>query len=421
MYEGVETIRTLWRGEPVTRTAGNGDQVEVRLYPTPVQAEPDFYTAIVGNPDSYRQAARSGFGVITNLMSQSVDQLAENIALYRRTRAEAGLDPDAGRVVLLLHTYLGDDTERSRAEAFGPFCDYLRSSLSLFGQVTNSLGFSIDMDNTDPEDLEYLLAKAYERYCADRALIGTPDDAEPIVRRLAALGVDEVACFIDFGLAPGRITAGLPHIDRLRSRFTDDQPTESQPDVRDASPTEQQIWYADQAFPDRPSYTESLVVALEGSLDVTALRAALSAVAARHDGLRSTFHDLDGVLKRVVAAPSELPLPVHDEPGADVEEAARRVMARETATPFDLATGPLFAPYLVRLGDQRYLLVLRMHHLVIDTVSGDGPDRGDLRVLPGRRDRCRRGPAGRRPVAGAATGLGAVAGVLDRAAGRRAP
>ncbi|MDQ1742069.1 MAG: hypothetical protein QOE23_408, partial [Pseudonocardiales bacterium] len=147
-------------------------------------------------------------------------------------------------------------------------------------------------------------------------------------------------------------------------------PTENPLDVRDASPTEQQIWYADQAFPDRPSYTESLVVALEGNLDVVALQAALSAVAARHDGLRSTFHDLDGVLKRVVAAPSELPLPVHDEPGADVEEAARRAMARETATPFDLATGPLFAPYLVRLGDQRYLLVLRMHHLVIDTVSG---------------------------------------------------
>jgi iturin family lipopeptide synthetase A len=369
MYEGVETIRALWRGEPVTRTAGNGEQIEVKLYPTPIQSEPDFYTAIVGNPDSYRQAARGGFGVITNLMAQSVDQLAENIALYRSTRAEAGLDPDGGRVVLLLHTYLGEDTEQTRAEAFGPFCDYLRSSLSLFGQVTNSLGFSIDMENTNPDDLEYLLGKAYERYCADRALIGSVGDAEPIVRRLASLGVDEVACFVDFGVPPARITAGLPHIDRLRSRFTEDQAADDQLDIRDASPTEQQIWYADQAFPGRPNYTESLVVALEGDLDVTALRTALSAVAARHDGLRSTFHDMDGVLKRVVAAPSELALPVHEESGADVDEAARRVMARETATPFDLATGPLFAPYLIRLDEQRYLLVLRMHHLVIDTVS----------------------------------------------------
>jgi natural product biosynthesis luciferase-like monooxygenase protein/amino acid adenylation domain-containing protein len=378
MYDGVETIRQLWRGDSVTRTAGNGEQVEVKLYPTPVQPEPDFYTAIVGNPDSYRQAARGGFGVITNLMSQSVDQLADNIALYRQTRAEAGLDPDGGRVVLLLHSYLGADTEQTRAEAFGPFCDYLRSSLSLFGQVTNSLGFSIDLDNTDPDDLDYLLANAYQRYCADRALIGTPDDAEPIVRRLAGLGVDEIACFVDFGLPPGRITAGLPQLDRLRARFTDQPDDQAEPDedaqpaaldIRDASPTEQQIWYAEQAFPGRPNYNESLVVALEGDLDVPALRTALTAVAARHDGLRSTFHDLDGVLKRVVAAPSELPLPVRDEPGADLIEVARRVLARETGTPFDLAAGPLFAPYLVRLSEQRHLLVLRMHHLVIDTVS----------------------------------------------------
>ncbi len=383
MYEGVETVRALWRGEAVTRTAGNGDQVEVKLYPTPVQSEPDFYTAIVGNPDSYRQAARSGFGVITNLMVQSVDQLGENIALYRRTRAEAGLDPDGGRVVLLLHTYLGEDVEQVRAQAFRPFCDYLRSSLSLFGQVTNSLGFSIDLENTNAEDLEYMLSKAYERYCVDRALIGTPEDADPIVRRLAALGVNEIACFVDFGVPPARITAGLPHIDRLRSRFVNSENRSADGgsadggspdggaalDVRDASPTEQQMWYADQAFPGRPNYTESLIVALEGDLDVPALRTALNAVAARHDGLRSTFHDIDGVLKRVVAAPSDLPLPVHDEPATDIEEAARKAMVRETATPFDLATGPLFAPYLIRLGEQRYLLVLRMHHLVIDTVS----------------------------------------------------
>ncbi|WP_344040830.1 non-ribosomal peptide synthetase/type I polyketide synthase [Saccharothrix xinjiangensis] len=375
MYEGVEAIRALWRGDAVTRTAGNGEEVEVRLHPTPVQPEPDFYTAIVGNPESYERAARGGFGVITNLMAQGVEQLADNIARYRRTRAEVGLDPGAGRVVLLLHTYLGDDTERVRAEAFGPFCDYLRSSLSLFGQVTNSLGFSIDLEHTNPEDLEYLLSRAYERYCADRALIGTPDDAAPIVRALAGLGVDEVACFVDFGLPPARITAGLPGIDVLRGMFAETPPTGPLPadappaDVRAASPTEQQIWYVEQTLPGRPTHNETIVVALEGELDTEALRAALAAVVARHDGLRSTFHDIDGELKRVVAAPAEFALPVREDPGASVEEAARRVVERETSTPFDVARGPLFEPYLVRLDADRRLLVLRMHHLVIDTVS----------------------------------------------------
>ncbi|CAM5456844.1 hypothetical protein SVIOM74S_07244 [Streptomyces violarus] len=110
--------------------------------------------------------------MVTNLMTQTVEQLAENIALYRRCRAEHGLDPAAGRVVVLVHTYLEDDAERARAEADRPFLSYLRSSRSLFDQVTNSLGFQVDLENTPEEDVEFLLGRAYERYCDSRALIG---------------------------------------------------------------------------------------------------------------------------------------------------------------------------------------------------------------------------------------------------------
>jgi natural product biosynthesis luciferase-like monooxygenase protein/amino acid adenylation domain-containing protein len=359
MYDGVETIRALWRGESVTRTAGNGEQVDVQLYPRPVQDEPEFYTAIVGNPDSYRQAAEAGFGVITNLMAQTVEQLTENITLYRRTRAEHGLDPAAGRVVLLLHTYLGQDTTQVRAEAYGPFRDYLRSSLALFGQVTNSLGFSIDLENTEEEDLDYLLSRAYERYCADRALIGSPADCEPVVRRLAGLGVDEIACFIDFGLPPARITAGLPEIGRLRAAFAGGS-------TMDLTPTERQIWYLETVFPNRPTYNETVVVRLDGELDVPALRRAVNTVVARHDGLRSVFREIDGEPRRVVSGSRQVELPVVEDGGDD---AAARIVAAEAGHAFDLAAGPLFEPRLVRLGDRSHLLVLRLHHLVVDTWS----------------------------------------------------
>ena len=370
MYEGVDTVRALWRGESVRRTAGNGEDVEVALFPRPVQDQPPFYTAIVGNPESYRQAAAADIGVVTNLMSQSVDDLAANIALYRRTRAEHGLDPAAGRVVVLLHTYLGADTARARAEAFGPFCDYLRSSLSLFGQVTNSLGFTIDLANTPKDDVDFLLSRAYERYCADRALIGSPADCEPIVARLSELGVDEIACFVDFGPTPEQIMTGLPGIDQLRAAFTE-APAESEQDSRPLTPVQHQIWYVDQVFPDRPTYTESQVVLLEGELDVPALRQALTTVVNRHDNLRSVFRAVDGVPRQFVAVTAAVELPVLDDPGASVEEAARRAARKETDTGFDLATGPLFDPRLIRLDDRKHLLVLRMHHLVVDTWSAE--------------------------------------------------
>jgi hypothetical protein len=39
-----------------------------------------------------------------------------------------------------------------------------------------------------------------------------------IVERLRSIGVDEVACLIDFGVDTDRVLGGLEHLDRLRAR-----------------------------------------------------------------------------------------------------------------------------------------------------------------------------------------------------------
>ncbi|MBB6564364.1 type I polyketide synthase, partial [Kribbella sandramycini] len=223
MYERLETVRQLWAGATITATAGDGKPTELQLFPRPLQDEPPLFTAVVGNPQSYELAARNGLGIVTNLMAQSIEDLAANVARYRATRAEHGLDPDAGRVVVLLHTYLGDDLHTVRAAAYQPFCDYLRSSLSLFGQVTNSLGFQIDLEKTAPDDVDFLLGQAYQRYCESRALIGTPDSCRPIVDQLVAIGVDEIACFVDFGLAPEQVMTSLTAVDGLRAEYAEDR------------------------------------------------------------------------------------------------------------------------------------------------------------------------------------------------------
>ncbi|GAA2563470.1 hypothetical protein GCM10010435_39430 [Winogradskya consettensis] len=358
MYEGIDRIKQLWRGEAVTGTAGDGTQTEVRLFPRPIQPMPDFYTAVVGNPDSYRRAGAAGLGVITNLMAQTVEQLAANIAIYRAARHDAGLDPEAGRVVLLLHTYLGDDGEQARAEAFEPFCDYLRSSLALFGQLTNSLGMHIDLDSTPADDLEFLLRRAYERYTTDRALIGGARECAPLVARLTELGVDEVGCFVDFGVPPDRMLAGLPGIEQLGDLLEVGERT------RTLTPAQEQMWLAEQTGPG-PAYTESVFVRLTGDLDVTALGAAFDLVVQRHPLLRATFAEVDGAPRMLVGDARPRPLPV-----TEGETEAGAVDA-ETRHRFDLTAGPLFEPRLIREAPQQHLLVVRMHHLVIDTLSAE--------------------------------------------------
>ncbi|MEU4569585.1 amino acid adenylation domain-containing protein [Micromonospora sp. NPDC023956] len=372
MYEHLETVRRLWRGEAVSARSGSGDPVDVRLFPRPVQDAPPFFTAIVGNPDSYREAARRDVGVVTNLMTQDVAHLAENIALYRRTRAEHGLDPAAGRVVVLLHTYLGDDLDRVREAAFEPFCAYLRSSFSLLGQVVNSLGMSIDLAGTPDEDVRFVLSRAYQRYCEQRALIGTPESCRPVLDAVLDAGADEIACFVDFGLPAPAVRAGLPFIDvlrratpRRRTAPVADRPV-GREEIAPLTPGQRRLWLVEQLHPGTPAYTEAVAVRLRGPLDVAALRGALGDVVARHAPLRATYREVDGEPCQVVRPVVPVELPVRDLTGQAESPAVAEVMAGESRRVFDLAEGPVFAFTLLRLSATQHVLVLAFHHLSTD-------------------------------------------------------
>ncbi|WP_411096790.1 MupA/Atu3671 family FMN-dependent luciferase-like monooxygenase [Streptomyces sp. 020-2-3H-GM] len=215
-FDHLDEVRRLWRGEGVRRRTGEGAEAEIRVRPRPVQAEPPFFLATSGQRGSYEEAARRGLGVVTNLMGQSVDELAANIAHYRRTRARCGLDPAAGRVTVLVHTYLADDHATARAEALEPMVRYLRSSLLMRAAATAAGQRREDVAAASGEDLDYLFRRAYDRYCDRRALIGTPATVAPFVDALHGAGVDEIAALVDFGMDEQRLRSGLTHLDALR-------------------------------------------------------------------------------------------------------------------------------------------------------------------------------------------------------------
>lgn len=377
MYEQLEEVRKFWRGDAVRRASGDGE-AEVRLFPRPVQDAPPMYTAVVGNPASFELAARHDLGIVTNLMTQSVEQLGENIARYRRTRARHGLDPDAGRVAVLLHTYLADDHDTARTEAYEPLSRYMRASLSVFSGVTNSLGHNVDLAELSEDDLDAVFRRAYGRYCDQRALIGTVDTVRPVVDAVTAAGADEIVALVDFGVAPDELREGLPHLDELRRTYR--RAAVSAPADAPLSPGQERIWFLERLLPGRTAYNEVKAIRLEGSLDVPALRAAVRGLVARHEGLRTVFRDSGGEPRQVVrASPVEPDFEVVDGTGAP-RTVLRDVLAAESARRFDLADGPLFVTRLVRLADAEHVLVLSLHHIVVDAASATVLAR-DLSVL----------------------------------------
>ncbi|GHC47315.1 hypothetical protein GCM10010507_23580 [Streptomyces cinnamoneus] len=371
MYDRLDTVRALWSGASVGTTSGDGKPVDVALYPRPIQPQPPLFVAVAQNPDSYRAAARNGLGVVTNLMSQSVEQVAENIALYRRTRAEAGLDPDAGRVVVLLHTYLGTDQEQARADARAPFCAYLRSSMALLGQFANSLGLAADLEHTPPEDLDFLLHRAYEQYCDGRALIGTVDGCAPVVERLLAAGVNEIASFVDFGLGREQVLDGLVRLDELRRRFLPGTgPAERRAEATlPLTPAQRGVWFIEQLDPGSGDYLEPRAIRLDGPLDPGALRSALDLVVRRQPALRTAFRERDGEPRQEVQTGVVLDCPLVDCTGRSEEEAVAGHLAGLRAEPLDLTRAPLVRARLLRFSADRHVLLLLTHHLVFDAAS----------------------------------------------------
>lgn len=120
----VETLRRLWRGEPIDA------ETERRVYPRPVRAEIPLWLTSSGNPGMSETAGRVGAGVLTNLLTQGMETLAENVTAYRRAYAGSGRE-GRGHVVLMLHTCLGEDLGSVERLVREPLRRYLMSALDL--------------------------------------------------------------------------------------------------------------------------------------------------------------------------------------------------------------------------------------------------------------------------------------------------
>ena len=65
-----------------------------------------------------------------------------------------------------------------------------------------------------PEKVEALLDLTFERYFTNAALMGTVASTAKFIQKLEVIGVDEIACLVDFGVAREQVLASLEHLDR---------------------------------------------------------------------------------------------------------------------------------------------------------------------------------------------------------------
>jgi non-ribosomal peptide synthetase component F/thioesterase domain-containing protein/NADP-dependent 3-hydroxy acid dehydrogenase YdfG/aryl carrier-like protein len=140
-----------------------------------------------------------------------------------------------------------------------------------------------------------------------------------------------------------------------------------------ATYAQQGLWFFYRLNPHSAFYNVSMVHRLRGKLDTTVLRAALNDVVQRHEALRTTFREYNGELRQVVADAVDIPLSVHAAAGSAADgtaphetPAVREQLTTLIQAPFDLENGPLLRATMVRTALDDQLLVLSMHHIVVD-------------------------------------------------------
>ncbi|HKV94725.1 MAG TPA: amino acid adenylation domain-containing protein [Candidatus Angelobacter sp.] len=212
MLRDIEVVRKLWRGEGQSLTNGTGKQVEVRIYPKPVQPELRFWITTSGNPESFRMAGEAGANLLTHLLGQSLDELKEKIAIYRSAWKQRG-HTGHGHVSLMVHAFLGTELAWVKDKVRGPFSDYLVQAVDLLKKPMGTTA-----DHYHQNDVQAIIDHAFERYFESSGLMGTVESCLQTVDRLQAIEVDEVACLIDFGVDHASVMASLELLKELRER-----------------------------------------------------------------------------------------------------------------------------------------------------------------------------------------------------------
>jgi natural product biosynthesis luciferase-like monooxygenase protein/amino acid adenylation domain-containing protein len=375
MFERLETVQRLWRGEAVRLRDGAGSEVDLRIFPLPARRDLPVWITIVNNPDTYRRAGEIGAGVLTNLMGQTVETLAASIRIYRGALAAAGHPPSAGHVAVLLHTFVGPDATAAVETARRPFYRYLESSVGLLKTMIASEGLAVDLESLAPEDLEYMLGLAYQRYVSTSALIGSPETCAPIVERMREIGVDEIACLVDFGVDREAVAASLPWLDGLRRQGAAPARVQSEPIDLPLTEVQEDLYTVVQLGEAASvAYNEPGTLGLHGPLDLALLRKALQQVVNRHEALRTILPSpgpAGDPIQRILPG-LMLTVPLVDVSGLPPErreEAASAWAEAEGRRPFDFARGPLIRASVLRLGSREHRLFLAVHHLMADGLS----------------------------------------------------
>ena len=246
--------------------------------------------------------------------------------------------------------------------------------------------FQTDVESLSPR--ERILTRLYESL---HALSGLSREEMGVNRSFMEMGFDSLllsrACSaidVEFGvpITFRKVAEELSTISLLADYLESVAPEENQKETGDKEPVpalaiaaesaidtflpmvdaQHEIWLAAQLDEDvSRTYNESRIIRVRGALKADVLRESLQELVDRHDALRATFVE-DGS-GQTIAGHLQVKLAIESLGNEQQLDDLVRASINEL---FDLAAGPLFRFSLYDLGEDRWAVLLTIHHLIAD-------------------------------------------------------
>lgn len=134
---------------------------------------------------------------------------------------------------------------------------------------------------------------------------------------------------------------------------------------------QQRLWFLEQLAPGS-GYNICSAARLQGPLDVDIWHRCCDEIVRRHESLRTTFEEVDGVPVQVVAQSGRVDFAVIERPdlaGPGNDDQIAVLAQEEFARPFDLTKDSLLRVRFLRVAANDHILLLSMHHIVADLWS----------------------------------------------------
>ncbi|HEX3045942.1 MAG TPA: condensation domain-containing protein, partial [Bacillota bacterium] len=124
-----------------------------------------------------------------------------------------------------------------------------------------------------------------------------------------------------------------------------------------ASAAQKRFYILNQFIGAETSYNISSATRIEGSLDRHRLMEVFNKLLQRHEAFRTTFELINGELVQRIHQKVELPVEYQELDESGVAEVINRFVQ-----PFDLGQAPLLRVKLLKIAEERYILLCDMDH-----------------------------------------------------------